>query len=70
MDNHFMEKEHPLIILLAPLSDEVYNVQHLELRGIIILAILLQPLWSIITMFLHCNHNYYSGKPVEMSSES
>ena len=36
MDNLFMEEEHLLMILLAPLSDEVYNVQHLELRGIII----------------------------------
>ena len=44
MDNLFMEKEHPLMILLAPLSDEVYNVQHLELRGINTLAILLQAL--------------------------
>ena len=35
-----MEEEHPLMILLAPLSDEVYNVQHLELRGINTLTII------------------------------
>lgn len=43
------------MILLAPLSDEVYNVQHLELRGIYmrVQALQVSQLLLILRVYMH-----------------